>query len=109
MYYKLNKTRNLTREQKCVHQWGSSDAEFVAALVHAIALTTIQRTRQIMHTTWECIFVKKSPLQLHLISFNKDAGAGSFCIKQCFVIVFCEESRHTVLGEELAYFHSTPA
>ena len=60
MYYKINKTRNLTLEQQCAHQWGSSYAEFAAALVHAIALTTIQRTRQIMHTTWECIFVKFS-------------------------------------------------
>ena len=45
----FNKTRNLTREQKCNHQWGTSDNELDPVLVHAIALTTIQRARQIMH------------------------------------------------------------
>ena len=36
MYFKINKKRNLTREQKCAHQWGLSDAEFAAALVHIV-------------------------------------------------------------------------
>ena len=60
MYYEINKTRNLTLEQQCAHQWGSSDDEFAAALVHAIALATIPGTKLNMYTTWECIFVKLS-------------------------------------------------
>ena len=36
MYYQINKTRNLTREQKCAYRWASSDGEFATALVHIV-------------------------------------------------------------------------